>query len=210
MSEESASESPMEAEATLRTRFLPHWERDGATYYVTFRLADALPRRVLLAYQEERETLQTKARAGGMLTPAEQERLDRLLSTRIQQYLDRGAGACHLAKPAMARVVAQALRRFDGERYRLVAWCIMPNHVHVVMQPLGTFHLSDILHTWKSFTANQAQRLLGIQGAFWQHEYYDHLVRDEDSLWRIVNYVLQNPAKANLEDWPWVEVFVPE
>lgn len=209
MAEDNASEPLTEAEATLRTRFLPHWERDGAIYHVTFRLADSLPKSVLLAYQEERGLLLAKAQAGGNLSAEERERLDRLFSTRIQQYLDRGVGACYLAKPEMAALVAQALRHFDGKRYRLLAWCIMPNHVHVVMQPLGEHTLSTILHTWKSFTAHQALRVLGITGVLWQHEYYDHLVRSEEALWRIITYVEQNPVKAHMENWPWVEVCLP-
>jgi REP element-mobilizing transposase RayT len=202
------SDAPMDAAITHRSRFLPHWEREGAIYFVTFRLADSLPRKVLLAFQEEQEILLAKARSSGTLTPQEQERLDRLLSARIERYLDRGAGACYLAKPEVAALVAQALRHFQGERYRLFAWCIMPNHIHVVLQPLGKHTLSTILHSWKSFTAHQAQQLLGEEGVLWQREYYDHLIRNEEALWNTIAYVEQNPVKAQMENWPWVEVSI--
>jgi REP element-mobilizing transposase RayT len=175
---------------------------------VTFRLADALPEAVLQQYKAERETLLAKASASGTLSAAEQERLDLLVSRRVQQYLDTGAGTCHLTNPAIAEMVAQALRHFHMLRYRLLAWCVMPNHVHAVMQPLAPATLSTILHSWKSFTTNQAQQRFGIEGVFWQREYYDHLIRSEEALWRIITYVAENPLKAHLEQWPWVEVLV--
>ncbi|HEY7123193.1 MAG TPA: transposase [Ktedonobacterales bacterium] len=86
----------------------------------------------------------------------------------------------------------------------------MPNHVHTVIQPLPPAGLPGILHTWKSFTANYAQKFLGVHGSLWQREYYDHLIRDEQALWRIITYVVQNPLKANLPDWPWVGMNIPE
>ncbi len=106
--------------------------------------------------------------------------------------------------PRIAAIVADALRHFQGERYRLLAWCVMPNHVHVVFSPLGQNALASIVHSWKSFSAQAANRLLRRSGPFWQREYFDHLVRDEVSLARILRYVGQNPSTADLRDWPWV------
>ena len=206
---DTASDSLDQDDASERSRgYLPHWERMNATYFVTFRLADALPEDILQQHKAEREALLAKARASGTLSTAEQERLNLLVSRRIQQYLDRGAGACHLANPQIAEMVAQALRHFNTQRYRLLAWCIMPNHVHVVMQPIALATLPTILHSWKSFTTNQAQQRFGIEGPFWQREYYDHLIRNEEALRRIITYVAENPLKAHLEDWPWVEVLI--
>ena len=110
------------------------------------------------------------------------------------------------ARPEIADAVAGALRAFDGVRYRLFAWCVMPNHVHVVFQPSQGSGLAEILHSWKSFTAREAQRKFGIRGAFWQREYYDHLIRDEEQFFRAVKYVAENPVRAGLEGWKWVEV----
>jgi REP element-mobilizing transposase RayT len=190
--------------------YLPHWERLGALYFVTFRLADSLPQHVLASYESERQALLAKAQAATpSISSEEKQRLDRLFSKRVQTYLDSGVGACHLAKPAIAKMVAQALHHFNGNRYRLWAWCIMPNHVHVVLEPIPPYTLAPILHSWKSFTANQAHKLLGTQGPFWQREYYDHLIRDETALWRLIDYVMQNPIKSHLINWPWVEVSLP-
>ena len=200
-----------EADTSLRDRgYLPHWERQGATYLVTFRLADSLPQSVLASYKAERQALLAKAQAGGKtLSDAEQAQSNGLFSFRIQRYLDSGKGACDLANPAIGEIVAQALRHFRGSRYHLYAWCIMPNHVHAVLEPIAPHALASILHSWKSFTANQAHQILRRQGAFWQREYYDHQIEDERTLWRLIEYVAQNPNKAGLEDWRWVEVSLP-
>jgi len=104
----------------------------------------------------------------------------------------------------VAEVVAGSLKHFDGERYRLVAWCLMPNHVHAVVQPLAGNELPEILHSWKSFSSKEANRLLGRSGQFWQPEYYDHLIRDEQDFGRQVEYVLTNPQRAGLENWKWM------
>ena len=112
----------------------------------------------------------------------------------------------------IAELVAESLHYRDGQVYRLVAFCIMPNHLHLVIVPLptedGAFHsLSAIMHSLKRYTARQANLLLGREGAFWQQESYDHVVRDEAEARRIIEYVLNNPVKAGLaqswEDWPW-------
>ncbi|HEX6777308.1 MAG TPA: transposase, partial [Ktedonobacterales bacterium] len=155
--------------------------------------------------------LQAKAQtAGQALSAMERERLDLLVSRRVQRYLDAGTGACHLAKPAVAEIVAGALRHFDGQRYHLYAWCLMPNHVHVVMQPLAPHTLAAILQSWKSFTSKQVQPLLKSEGPFWRREYYDHVIRNEEALWRIITYVAENPLKVSLLDWPWVWVGIPQ
>lgn len=104
----------------------------------------------------------------------------------------------------VAKIVAESIQHFEGTRYRLLAWCVMPNHVHVVFSPLGGNHLDGILHSWKSFSALRANRLLGIRGAFWQREYFDHLIRSEESLLKIIDYVKGNPRRAGLRNWPWL------
>jgi len=164
-----------------------------------------LPAQVVAAWKRERAELLAEAKAsGGALKPAQQDRLDELFSSRVEQYLDAGYGACWLRQPEVAAFVADAIRHFDGERHRLAAWCVMPNHVHVVVEPLGHHRLPEFLKSWKGFSAAQANRLLKRQGEFWQEEYYDRVVRDENDFVRCVRYVLENPLQAGLVDWPWV------
>ncbi|MCC6321347.1 MAG: transposase [Phycisphaerales bacterium] len=185
--------------------YLPHWTRDGATYSATFRLVDSLPVSVLAGYVQEREGIVARAAANGReLSALERARLDELHSERIEAYLDSGAGACWLRDERVAELVQGALMHFEGVRYEVFAWCVMPNHVHAVFRPREGFGLSAILHSWKGFTSSEANKLLGRTGAFWQPESYDHLIRDEEEFAHAVRYVLENPAKAGLRDWQWV------
>jgi putative transposase len=117
-----------------------------------------------------------------------------------------------LRDPRIAGLVSESLHHRDSQVYDLDAFCIMPNHVHLVYTPLpkadGTYHaMSAIMHSLKRYTARQANLLLGREGSFWQHENYDHVVRDEAGWRRIITYVLNNPVKAGLvqhwKEWPW-------
>jgi len=187
---------------------LPHWEAPNAIYFVTFRQADSLPAEVLLRIKAERRAALEKVRDGApMISSQEQKRLRRLFSKRVEDYLDRGCGTRCLIDPRAAEIVAGALRHLDGVRYGLYAWCVMPNHVHVVFEPYAGFSLATIVHSWKSFSAQRINRLLGRGGPFWQREYYDHLLRDGEQFARAVRYVAENPEKAGLKDWRWVEVW---
>ncbi|HWE96082.1 MAG TPA: helicase C-terminal domain-containing protein [Tepidisphaeraceae bacterium] len=191
---------------TRQGAYLPHWTRDRSVYAVTFRLADALPQEVLDGWRGERETIIDNAKQQDRpLTQFEIARLDQLHSERIEKYLDAGHGECWLKQDSVAKVVCDALKHFNHARYELVAWCLMPNHVHVIVQPLPGFELPQILHSWKRFTATEANKLLGRSGPFWQAEYYDHLIRDEDDFRHAVTYLWSNPEKAGLKGWAWRE-----
>ena len=196
--------------------YLPHVKAEGGTYFVTFRLADTLPKDVLQRYHFEREDVVKRAKAMGRKpTRDEEERLAALQSERVEAYLDAGHGKCWLKHPHIAGMVAGALKHFDGERYSLHAWVVMPNHVHVVVTPRAGHTLSAILHSWKSFTAHAVQkvaqpsRLQIPKGeAFWQRESYDHRLRDEADFARVCEYTIQNPVNAGLcekaEEWPYL------
>ena len=174
----------------IRNRgYLPHWESEGGIYFVTFRLADSLPQPVIRAL-----------RADEISKPKEQQRM----AKKLEDFLDRGAGACVLSQPGIAGLVASALKKFDGVRYRMLAWCVMPNHVHVVFLPLEGHELAQILHTWKSFTAVEINRQLSRSGPLWQKEYYDHLIRDGEQLKRAIRYTVENPLRAGMKKWPYV------
>ena len=199
---------PRFGEVTIRDRGrLPHWESDGATYFVTFRLGDSLPQPVLESIRFERQdVLLTAQRQGREVTPTEMKRLDELFSERIESYLDAGSGACDLSKPEVADLVAGALQFFESTRYRQFAWSVMPNHVHAVFRPLPGWPLESILHSWKSFTSKEANKLLNRTGNFWEAEYFDHLIRSEEEFAHYIDYVASNPKKAGLKDWKWVWV----
>ena len=130
--------------------------------------------------------------------------LRRAHDERVQRHLDEGHGVCYFRRSDLAALVANALGHFDGQRYVLHAWCVMPNHVHVVVQPLPGWELSRVLHSWKSFTAHAVNRRLGRTGDVWHKESYDRIIRDDGEYSRTMRYVLDNPAKAGFEDWEWV------
>ena len=153
---------------------------------------------------ERRDIVATAKAMSRELSKSELDHLSRLFTEKIDSYLDAGAGECLLARPTVARIVAQTISHFDELRYRLFAWCVTPNHVHAVFQPAHYHSLAEIVHSWKSFSAKGINRAMERRGAFWQREYYDHLIRDERDLRRTVKYVLENPVKANLKQWAWV------
>lgn len=200
--------------AGLHTRgYLPHLKREGAAYFVGFRLADTLPREVLLRLKQERDAILEQAKANrAPLTLAQQEELFFWYCEKVDAYLDAGHGECLLRQPDLAELVANAFRYFEGERYEVSAWVVMPNHVHVVVWPRAPWTLSQILHSWKSFTANEAHKRLERQRrGFWQKESFDHLIRNDEDMARCCAYTVNNPVKAHLcarpEDWRWSSAY---
>ena len=199
-------------------RHLPHFQPPGATIFVTFRLAGSIPQAVLRELVAERQRVD--AMLDGIADPVERSRRayleERRLFGKWDAALDSAQqGPFWLRDPRVAGLVEESLHHRDGGVYTLDAFCVMPNHVHLVCTPLpkpdGTYHaLTAILHSLKRYTARQSNLLLGREGQFWQHESYDHVVRDEDELYRIIAYVMNNPVKAGLvatcEEWPWTYV----
>ncbi|MFN8002819.1 MAG: transposase [Acidobacteriota bacterium] len=174
--------------------YFPHFDGEGTTQHVSFHLCDALPQHVLARWREELKLL-----------PEKEADLER--RKRIQDFLDSGYGACWLRDDRLAEEVEKSLLHFDAERYVLHAWCIMPNHVHTLFTPEPGFAMSKISHSWKSFTANQCNKLLGRSGQFWEHEPYDRYIRNEQHFGKALAYIENNPVKAGLcekpEDWRW-------
>ena len=195
---------------------LPHLKCEGASYFVTFRLEGTLPREVLVRLKQERDALIHQAIAQNRpLTWQEQKDLFNWYSAKVDAYLDAGSGNCWLRQPEIARLVSQALMHFDQQRYVLRAWVVMPNHVHAVVRPEPPHTLSQILKSWKGFTAVKANRLLGREGkAFWQNESYDHCCRDDEDLAGCCAYTAMNPVNAGLcespEAWPWSSACVTQ
>jgi len=197
--------------------YLPHVKREGARYFVTFRLADSLPKEVLLEIQAERAERLARfhahaagAQQDGTAAPGSDvlEEIERDYFRKLEAYLDKGEGECWLRRPEIADLVVGAFRFFDGQRYHLKAWVVMPNHVHAVLWPMPNHNLSAILQSWKRYTAREANKLLGRTGQpFWQPEAFDHWIRHDEEHARCCSYVVNNPVKARLcaapEAWRW-------
>jgi REP element-mobilizing transposase RayT len=175
---------------------LPHWQLDESTYSVTIRLRDSLPKHIAIALLREREQMIRMT-----MTGAERAEVDRLFSLKLDSCLDEGRGSCIFRDDANASIVAGALQYFDRVRYELHAWCVMPNHIHVMFYLEHGADLERVLHSWKSYTAHEIGR-----GVIWQREYFDRIVRDPQDFWATRNYVLNNPFKAGLRNWKWVGV----
>lgn len=188
-------------------RNLPHWNQDGVATFVTFRLADSIPKERLAAWDgERRRWLVSHGRTtqGALhdvlsgLSPDERTEYLREFGRRFHSMLDDCHGSCSLRVESISGLVEQTLRHFDGIRYLLGAYAIMPNHVHVLVSPLPGFEIDSIVRSWKTFSAREINRLKDTRGQFWQRESFDHLVRDAASLRRFERYIENNPTKAQL------------
>lgn len=200
---------------TFYRRNLPHIQPEGATLFVTSRLAGSLPANVLNKLRQEKEAMEhelekiTDRKERAEKADLESRRFFGVWDDALDKFC---TDVKFLSDPCVADLVAESVHHRDGRVYDLVAFTIMPNHVHLVFTPLeeckgNYFSLSKIMHSLKRYTAREANLILGREGEFWQHENYDHYVRDEAELERIVKYVLYNPVKAGLvgdwRRWKW-------
>ncbi|MHB8521694.1 MAG: transposase [Limisphaerales bacterium] len=169
--------------------FLPHFDAPHVTQFVTFLLADSFP--VMRRAEWE---------------PLLQEKDDSTKRKKLEAWLDRSHGNCWLRRSEVAEVVEQVLLEPGGRDYRLLAWVVMPNHVHLVVD-VWDVPLAKLVGGWKGRSSRLANRLLKRHGQFWQEDYFDTLIRDESHLKKAIGYTEQNPAKACLvndsHDWPW-------
>jgi len=215
MSEEiKASDIPASVQGAVQPRFgevhirnrgrLPHWEKDSGLYFLTFNLADSLPRNVVEKLVERNRILLAAERTQVKLLPTQKVMIAEYSPKRIEEYFDHGMGECLLRDTRIAAAMVDALRFWHGKRYRLIAWCIMPNHVHVICALLPGHQLGEIIKSWKVHSAREANRIFGRSGSIWRREYYDRLIRNGGELERATKYVLSNPERAGLVKWPWV------
>jgi REP element-mobilizing transposase RayT len=184
------------AEIDRHKNLLPHWQQPGATYFITFRLADAIPANLRAQWQAERAVW-----LGHHPEPwtAEIEReYHRRFSGQVDAWLDAGHGACWLRTPAIRGFLAATLRYRDDDRYALHSWVAMPNHAHVLVSLHPSARLEDEVGAWKSVSARAINRRLGRRGTLWQEDYFDRLVRDARHFANCVRYIRRNPEKARL------------
>ena len=194
------------AKAVWHSRgYLPHFESAEATQHVAFHLADSLPQTVLLRWKAELAGLPTEKR------DVEQRK-------RVDAWIDAGHGSCVLRSPPIAAMVQESLLTFDAQRYRLLAWVVMPNHVHVLFQPIPHWTVAKIVASWKKFTArkiceDRQDSGKGSVAPVWHREYWDRYIRDRAHLEQAVAYIHENPVKPGLaadpESWLWSGAYSP-
>lgn len=177
-------------------RNLPHWTQEGKIYFVTFRLADSLPQAELNRLKIDRE--QWLKDNPNPLGESQKREYHKLFSQKADKWLDAGYGDCILRNPGVCKVVENAVRFFDGRRLSLHSYVVMPNHVHLLLQLYDEIKLSDILHSIKSFSAKQINRLLSRQGHVWGAESYDRIIRDARHYENVKKYIVKNVMSGGL------------
>jgi REP element-mobilizing transposase RayT len=179
---------------------LPHWRQEGVVYFVTFRLADSLPQSKLNLLREDRATWlkMNKNKKIDDFTKEDWKTYNYLFHERIEKWLEAGYGSCILKRNEVLEIVVNTLKYFEGERYILDSFVIMPNHIHIVVIPIKDHTLSKITHSWKSYSASEINKLTGKSGQLWQHESYDHIIRNQEALFQIRKYIELNPVKAGI------------
>ncbi|MFT3742385.1 MAG: transposase [Gammaproteobacteria bacterium] len=173
-------------------RSIPHYDPGYGYQMITYRLADALPRHVV------QEIFNNKTHEKHKLSD-------------VEKYLDRHYGSCILSKPEIAQIVIDNWHWFDEQRYKLHAFVVMPNHVHLLIRVFEGNALSHIIHGWKSYTANRIKQFVRAPTTIWQADYWDRFIRDQDHFNRVVEYIHYNPVKAGICEkpsyWPYSSAF---
>ncbi len=193
--------------------YLPHCDKPGLIQFVTFRLWDSLPtsRRNewehLLASTERSDAPRSGARSIASRDDEAIAKARREQRRKLEEYLDRSHGECFLRDPRIAELMERTVCFHHGQRFDLLAWVVMPNHVHALFKVSDTSPLSKIMQNWKSISAVAANKLLNRSGDFWQEDYWDTFMRDEEQTRKAIRYIENNPVKAKLcrtpEAWPF-------
>ena len=174
--------------------YLPHFDGAAIPQFITLKLADAIPLKVIDRWKAELEHLNSK-----------EEQI--LMQRRIDAYLDQGYGSCYLKDPTIAAMVEESLLDRDGIDYNLSAWVVMPNHTHSLLRRFEHKEIKDIMDAHKGYTAHKANEYLNRSGEFWMKDYFDRFIRNEEHYWNTVRYIENNPVKARLckesSDWPF-------
>jgi len=196
------------AEWFVHGHFRPHWSQAGAVVFITFRTHDSIPRAVLKRWEREK---QDWLRARGhdaakhwsavlpTLSGSDRADFHKHFNRCREDFLDTCHGRCLLRRPELARIVADSLLHFDGERYRMGDFVVMPTHVHLLAAFAAPEAMKQQCDSWLHFTARQINRAIGEKGKFWQQEPFDHLVRSTDQYEYLREYIADNPRKARLK-----------
>ena len=175
---------------------LPHWYQKGKTQFVTFRLADSLPQSKIEEYQLLKE--QWTKEHPQPWTKTEQEEYDKHIGIHLNKWLDDGLGSCVLKRADVRKCLEEALAFYDGKEYNIHAYVIMPNHVHILLTPIGDVNVVDILGRVKGYSAKKINQTIGSSGELWQKDMFDRIVRSDENFNAIIEYIRTNPA--NLPD----------
>lgn len=183
------------------TNRLPHWQQANGIYFVTFRLADARPGKLLRQWKSERTAWLKRNRPP--LSAENEAEYHHLLSLRMEQWLDAGHGSCTLRDRAAAGVVTEAFRFLEGRQTEMLAYIVMPNHVHALFGLLGNAEIQKVVGGWKGYTS-YTLNTPDTTWPGWQKDYFDRIVRNETHFARCVRYIRRNPEKARLREGEFI------
>lgn len=194
------------ASLAISEHYRPHWSQAGAIVFITFRAADSIPCDVLQRWEKEKNewiARHTQAEppwrvALPRLDPQLRNRFNREFNRCREDFLDTCHGACVLRQPKLAKIVSDSLLYFDGDRYRMGDFIVMPNHVHLLASFTTEESMVKQCGSWLHYTARQINLVLGQKGKFWQQEPFDHLVRSPEQYEYLRDYIRDNGKKAGL------------
>jgi type I restriction enzyme R subunit len=195
------------AELRIHEHCRPHWSQAGAVVFITFRTHDSIPTEVIEMWdREKREWLQIRGQDSSrhwsdiIPTLGEEDRAKfyKAFNRKREEFLDSCHGQCLLKRPELAKIVADSLLHFDGERYRMGDFVVMPNHVHLLAAFPTLAAMKEQCDSWLHFTAFQINRAINEKGKFWQQEPFDHLVRSPNQYEYLRGYIADNPRNAGL------------
>ena len=174
---------------------LPHWTQYSKITFITFRLADSLPKHaidfILTEYESLRHRLEKDA------NPANLARLKAIRHNQLEKYLDKGYGSCLLRNNIFRDIVVDALHYDNGLSYILHSYVIMPNHIHILIEPIGSATIQNITQTIKSVSSHNINKITLQKGSIWQKDYFDRIIRNEDHYMRVLEYIRNNPKHCS-------------
>lgn len=174
-----------ELKGWYKRKNLPHLDCDEVIQFITYRLFDSVPKDQISRWRDELEITDLTTRCS---TKYKQ------LLKRISEYEDSGYGACYLKNSMIYDIVKNSFLFYDGRKYDLIKWVIMPNHIHIVIKQKPGVSLPTIIQNWKSYTSSEANKILNRKGEFWMDNYYDTYIRDDEHLEAVIKYIDKNIA----------------
>ena len=192
----------------MYTRHLPHWRQNGATYSVTFRLSDSLPKEKLDLIKSMRR--HWEAKFPPPRSESDWQTYAKTVTSSVEKWLDQGAGACHFKIKKFANELSRSILHFQDQQYFVGCYVVMPNHCHLVIRPNMGTDLENILGAIKGVVSRFVNKANGTRGSLWQQESFDRIVRDEKHLYRVIQYIGNNPRLAGLPKSMWYRWAAPE
>lgn len=192
--------------AISKGKSLPHWRCEDSIYHFTFRLHDSIPSSTIRRWRRERDIL--LKRAGTLdrkFTEQEIRRVNLLFSQKVDNFLDSGHGDCLFRQSAAANIVCSAIKHYHEQVYNIHAYCVMPNHVHLIAKFFDQVNPQRIVTNLLRYSARKINTALARSGKLWQHEAYDHIIRSPKEYRRQIQYVMRNPEHAGITRCPWRE-----